>query len=44
AWCELRDDFRHFRLDRMTSLEPLKQSFMLIEGKRLQDYLDTVMC
>ncbi len=44
AWCELRDDFRHFRLDRMTSLEPLKQSFKLVEGRRLQDYLDTVVC
>ena len=26
AWCELRTDFRHFRVDRMTTLTPLKHS------------------
>lgn len=25
AWCELRSDFRHFRLDRVESLEPLNE-------------------
>ncbi|MCK5623072.1 MAG: YafY family transcriptional regulator [Alphaproteobacteria bacterium] len=28
AWCELRQDFRHFRADRMLSCEPLEERFM----------------
>ena len=27
AWCELRNGFRHFRTDRITSLTPLRQRF-----------------
>ncbi len=27
AWCELREDFRHFRVDRIRRLEFLKESF-----------------
>ncbi len=27
AWCELRNDFRHFRVDRMTSSKPLNVFF-----------------
>jgi predicted DNA-binding transcriptional regulator YafY len=27
AWCELRDDFRHFRVDRIASLKPLADRF-----------------
>ena len=27
AWCELRDDFRHFRIDRISSLKPLTTRF-----------------
>jgi predicted DNA-binding transcriptional regulator YafY len=27
AWCELRDDFRHFRADRITSARLLRESF-----------------
>jgi len=27
AWCELRDEYRHFRTDRITSAEPLDDSF-----------------
>jgi len=26
AWCELRDDFRHFRLDRIAALQVLDAS------------------
>jgi len=26
AWCELRDDFRHFRVDRISKLELLEDS------------------
>lgn len=39
GWCELRDAFRHFRLDRMQCVEQLNQSFELIAGRTLQDYL-----
>ena len=39
GWCELRDAFRHFRLDRMQHVEKLKQPFDLITGRTLQDYL-----
>lgn len=27
AWCELRDDFRHFRVDRMLNCQALSESF-----------------
>lgn len=27
AWCELRDDFRHFRTDRVVAIEPLDAKF-----------------
>jgi len=37
---EVRDAFRHFRLDRMASVEKLTQEFTQIEGRTLQDYLD----
>lgn len=39
AWCELRDDFRSFRLDRIGHLEVLDLRFRLERGKTLQDYL-----
>jgi len=42
AWCELRDEFRHFRLDRMHLITQLNQSFDILLGRSLQDYLSTV--
>ncbi len=27
AWCELREDFRHFRTDRITELTPLNNHY-----------------
>lgn len=42
AWCELRDGFRHFRLDRMSKIERLAHKFELTEGRSLQDYLSRV--
>ncbi len=38
AWCELRDDYRHFRVDRMTDCTPLDQVFAG-EGRRLREAL-----
>ena len=42
AWCELRDAFRHFRLDRMQTLQGLKQHFESVPGRTMQDFLNTV--
>ena len=39
GWCELRCDFRTFRLDRMTALIVLEEAFEPVEGKSLADYL-----
>ncbi len=39
AWCELRDDFRNFRLDRMDEVTPTGERFEAVEGRTLKDYL-----
>ncbi|MEM1436603.1 MAG: YafY family protein [Pseudomonadota bacterium] len=39
AWCELRQDFRSFRIDRMLTARALSTPFPDEEGKRLSDYL-----
>jgi len=44
AWCELRNAFRHFRLDRMQQVTSLNQKFKPTPGQTLQDYLDTAEC
>ena len=41
AWCELRDSFRHFRLDRIQSMKTLEQHFDAIPGRTMQDFLNT---
>jgi predicted DNA-binding transcriptional regulator YafY len=38
AWCELRDDFRNFRLDRIQQLAVLKQTFTDESGRTLADF------
>ena len=38
SWCELRDDFRSFRLDRMSRLEVLEETFRPERGKTIQDF------
>ena len=42
AWCELRQDFRNFRIDRIEEARPLTTQFPDESGKRLQDYFDNV--
>jgi predicted DNA-binding transcriptional regulator YafY len=42
AWCELRNDFRVFRLDRCLSLETTGCLFQHEPGKRISDYLEMV--
>jgi predicted DNA-binding transcriptional regulator YafY len=39
CWCELRNDFRVFRVDRIDSLRVLPQLFIEEPGKTLADYL-----
>lgn len=38
AWCELRDDFRSFRLDRITALVVLDETFVPEPGRTLDDF------
>lgn len=39
GWCELRQDFRSFRLDRIAVLDVLDERFRNEAGKTLNDYL-----
>ena len=39
AWCELRDDYRTFRLDRILSLRTTEQTFTTGPQKNLNHYL-----
>ena len=39
AWCELRDDFRTFRLDRMEGFALTTERFRTEAGKTLHDFL-----
>lgn len=39
AWCETRQDFRNFRLDRMQNLTPQAEQYPDEQGKRLSDFL-----
>jgi predicted DNA-binding transcriptional regulator YafY len=39
AWCELRNDFRSFRVDRMEHLESLPEVFTHKSGQTLADFL-----
>ena len=42
GWCELRQDFRMFRVDRMAGLTP-GDRFRLEPGQTLRDFYDTVV-
>lgn len=39
AWCELRGEFRTFRLDRIESLQLLPGQFPDLPGRRFRDYI-----
>ncbi len=39
GWCELRNDFRTFRLERIQTMHVLDTSFEDVPGRRLIDYL-----
>jgi predicted DNA-binding transcriptional regulator YafY len=38
AWCELRQDFRSFRIDRISLARALRSTFPDEPGKRIEDY------
>jgi predicted DNA-binding transcriptional regulator YafY len=44
AWCEMREDFRVFRLDRIAQCESLDRTFEQRRGQRLKDYLKRMQC
>ncbi|MEA3410706.1 MAG: WYL domain-containing protein [Pseudomonadota bacterium] len=39
AWCELRNDFRTFRLDRILELSILPSQFPDLPGRRFKEYI-----
>ncbi len=39
AWCELRSEFRNFRVDRIVAHELLAETFARMSGRTLGDYL-----
>jgi predicted DNA-binding transcriptional regulator YafY len=43
SWCELRNDFRDFRLDRMDEVAILERTFSPKKGQRLEDHLRKVV-
>ena len=40
AWCRLRNDFRHFKLERVRVLEVLLERFPVREGFSLREHLE----
>jgi predicted DNA-binding transcriptional regulator YafY len=44
AWCEMRRDFRTFRLDRIAALRILPERFEALAGRSLADYLKRAAC
>ncbi|GGI78932.1 DNA-binding transcriptional regulator [Shewanella hanedai] len=39
AWCELRNDFRNFRVDRIIGLSGLGRHFVVTPGEEMPDYI-----
>lgn len=44
TWCELRQDFRSFRVDRIIAMEASTEHFPRERGKELQDFIDRMTC
>jgi predicted DNA-binding transcriptional regulator YafY len=42
AWCETRNDFRSFRLDRISDPEIREEAFPVVPGRTLEDFLNRV--
>lgn len=41
TWCEYRESFRNFRLDRMGELEVLEECYPITEGRMLSDFIES---
>ncbi|NRD74739.1 YafY family transcriptional regulator [Shewanella sp. VB17] len=39
AWCELRHDFRNFRVDRIIQILPQGRYFAIVAGEEMHDYI-----
>ena len=44
VWCELRQDFRNFRVDRITAARSLRSTFPDEPGRRIEDYFASSAC
>ncbi|PCI38155.1 MAG: DNA-binding transcriptional regulator [Thiotrichales bacterium] len=44
GWCKMRNDFRNFRLDRMSNMQITADRFFDEKGKRLYDYKQQMKC
>ncbi len=44
GWCELRDDFRNFRLDRIQKIKFENDSFVDEQGQSLADFISRMSC
>ena len=44
AWCQLREDFRLFRIDRILELHETGETFSSEKGKSLADFYATMEC
>ncbi len=44
GWCELRSDFRNFRLDRIQNLHTEAEIFIDDEGQSLHDFINRMNC
>lgn len=42
TWCELRSDFRNFRIDRIQTITSLGVSFEPTAGQTLEDFLEKI--
>ena len=42
AWCELKSDFRAFRIDRIETCEASGRHFVAESGKSLKDYIESI--
>lgn len=42
GWCTLRDDFRHFRVDRVQHAQVLEQQYPDQPGRRITDFFDQI--
>ncbi|HHH29739.1 MAG TPA: YafY family transcriptional regulator [Polyangiaceae bacterium] len=42
AWCELREGYRNFRLDRIETMQPTGEQFVQEPSRSLRDYLGSI--